>query len=138
MRIVLADSNDLTRVGLRSILQTNDAIEIVGEARSNQELLETLSAFEIDCLVIDYTASGFNIDILGNVKTTFPECEYYGNHATTISTNACGCHSIWSIELCQKRLLYSRDTRCCARNLQWKQILLWSNLREDSTGKFKD
>lgn len=73
MRIILADSNDLVRIGIRTILQSNLDVEIVGEARSGEETLEMLRTFETDLVVIDYTAHGFNIDLIVEVRNKYPD-----------------------------------------------------------------
>lgn len=68
MKIVLADNSDLIRLGFRSLLNSEDTVEIVGEARTNQELLEILSSFEVDLVIIDYTSEHFDINILSKLK----------------------------------------------------------------------
>jgi DNA-binding NarL/FixJ family response regulator len=40
MRVILADSNEIVRIGLRTLLSTDKNIQIVGEAKSDEELLE--------------------------------------------------------------------------------------------------
>ena len=72
MQLILADSNDLMRVGIRTILNTKLDVEIVGEARSSKELIEMLAAFSAEVVVIDYTAPGFDIDVLPQVKSLYP------------------------------------------------------------------
>lgn len=62
MNIVLADSNELMRVGLRTVLKSIPSLEIVGEAKSGKELLSQIKDFEVDIVVIDYTSQGFEID----------------------------------------------------------------------------
>ena len=42
VRVILADSNDLMRVGLRTVLNSIDKVKIVGEARDNDELMTKL------------------------------------------------------------------------------------------------
>ena len=69
MNLVLADSNDLVRAGLRSILSKQKDIFVVGEARTSQDLLDLLKSFEVDVVMIDYTVDGFNIDVLANMKS---------------------------------------------------------------------
>jgi DNA-binding NarL/FixJ family response regulator len=64
MRIILADSNDLIRVGLRTILSSEKNIEIAGEAKNNTELKQQVANFGADVVLIDYTAPGFDIDIV--------------------------------------------------------------------------
>ena len=56
MSIIIADSNDLTRVGLRTILSTQTSISIVGEASDSKELINQLDSFEVSIVLIDYTS----------------------------------------------------------------------------------
>ncbi|MEN9700413.1 MAG: hypothetical protein RLZZ301_1611 [Bacteroidota bacterium] len=67
MEVILADSNDLIRIGLRSILGAVNGITIVGEAKNEQELLDQLQVFGASIVLIDYTAPGFSIDIVPKV-----------------------------------------------------------------------
>ena len=46
MNLILADSNDLIRVGLRTILNSQKEIQIVGEAKDNAELKDLIKNFE--------------------------------------------------------------------------------------------
>ena len=64
MALIIADSNNLSRVGLRSILSSQTSIPIVGEARDSQELENQLASFDVSMILIDYTSSGFDIDII--------------------------------------------------------------------------
>ncbi|MFN5912624.1 MAG: LuxR C-terminal-related transcriptional regulator [Bacteroidota bacterium] len=67
MHVILADSNDLVRVGLRAVLNSSSGYKIVGEARDNEELLDQVSNFGASLVVIDYTAPGFDIDVIPKV-----------------------------------------------------------------------
>ena len=67
MNLILADSNDLIRIGLRAILSTERAITIVSEAHNGEELLAQVKSFDTSLVLIDYTSSGFNIDIIPKV-----------------------------------------------------------------------
>ena len=69
MNLVLADSNDLVRAGIRSILSKQEDIFVVGEARTSEDLLGLLKSFEVDVVMIDYTVDGFNIDVLAEMKS---------------------------------------------------------------------
>ncbi|MGM0479873.1 MAG: LuxR C-terminal-related transcriptional regulator [Bacteroidota bacterium] len=64
MKVIIADSNDIVRVGLRAILAADQFNEIVGEVTCNEELVEQLQNFETDLVLIDYTAPGFSIDVI--------------------------------------------------------------------------
>lgn len=75
MRIILADSNDLVRIGIRTILQSKLDVEIVGEAKSGEELLDMVRTFGADLVVIDYTAHGFDIDLIVKLRAEFPNVQ---------------------------------------------------------------
>lgn len=67
MHVILADSNDLVRVGLRTILNSHGGFKIVGEAKDSDELLEQVQLFGTSVVVIDYTSTGFDIDIIPRI-----------------------------------------------------------------------
>ncbi len=73
MKIVLADSNELTLAGLRAILSVVNNVEIVGDARSEKELIDMLSSFEVDVVLVDFTANDFTIDVISNISNRFPK-----------------------------------------------------------------
>ena len=66
MKVILADSNELILIGLRAILNSQK-IDIVGEAKNNKELLALISNFDADVILIDYTAPGFDINIVPEI-----------------------------------------------------------------------
>lgn len=76
MRIIIADSNDLVRIGLRAIILSNLDAEIVGEARDSKELESITKNFGADIIVIDYTSPGFDVDIISQIKSNHAEIEF--------------------------------------------------------------
>ena len=76
MRVVLADSNELMRVGLRTVLKTIPQLQIVGEARNSAELIGQTQDFEVNLVVIDYTADGFEIDVIPKVLSKRPDIRF--------------------------------------------------------------
>jgi DNA-binding NarL/FixJ family response regulator len=64
MNVIIADSNDIVRVGLRTILASTPNVDIIGEARSEDELMNQVNDFEVELIVIDYTSDGFSIDVI--------------------------------------------------------------------------
>ncbi|MES2587534.1 MAG: response regulator transcription factor [Bacteroidota bacterium] len=76
MNIILADSNDLIRVGLRTILNAQKDIEIIGEAKDNEELKSLIKNFETDLVLIDYTSHGFSIDVVPTILNSFPKVKF--------------------------------------------------------------
>ena len=67
MNVIIADGNDLIRIGLRTILAAERDISIVGEAHDNKGLLEQIKSFGPSLVLIDYTSTGFDIDIVAKV-----------------------------------------------------------------------
>lgn len=76
MRLIIADSNDLVRIGLRAILLSEKNLEIVGEAKSNQELKQQMKNFGAEMILIDYTSPGFDIDIIHTLIAINPKLKF--------------------------------------------------------------
>lgn len=71
MKVILADSNELIRIGLRTIFK-DQSVQIVGEAETSQELIAQVKAFKADVLLIDYTSKGFDINVVPEVLLICP------------------------------------------------------------------
>lgn len=69
MKIVLADSNELIRLGICSALKNDLNVELVGEAVTSNDLLELVRSFDTDVVVVDYTAKGFSIDVVLELRS---------------------------------------------------------------------
>ena len=67
MSVIIADSNDLTRAGLRYILSSQTSISIVGESKDNLELENQVAAFDTSLVLIDFTSIGFDISIISKI-----------------------------------------------------------------------
>lgn len=70
MKVIIADSNDIVRVGLRSILASDKFTQIIGEASNNDDLEEQVKNFETDIVMIDYTSAGFSIDVIPKILSS--------------------------------------------------------------------
>ncbi|WP_417265858.1 LuxR C-terminal-related transcriptional regulator [Brumimicrobium sp.] len=64
MKVIIADSNDIVRVGLRTILASDSIVNVVSEATSSEELIEQLKSVQADVILLDYTAQNFSIDVI--------------------------------------------------------------------------
>ncbi len=76
MQVILADSNELIRFGLRTILAAQAGISIAGEARNEEELMAQLKNFGADVVLIDFTAHGFSIDIVPKALSKFKDLRF--------------------------------------------------------------
>lgn len=72
MNVILADSNELVRIGLRTLLSTEKNIQIVGEANNNIELTALTKAFDVQIVILDYTSRGFSIEVIPQILNKKP------------------------------------------------------------------
>jgi DNA-binding NarL/FixJ family response regulator len=64
IRLVIADSNHLIRTGLNSILSQYEAFEVLGEAASEEELVEMTRSFRPSVVLLDFAAKDFSVDVI--------------------------------------------------------------------------
>ncbi len=64
IKLFIADSNELIRVGLRCVFNEVEEVEIVGAAGCSTDLLRQLNEQEVDVVLIDFTAPGFDIETI--------------------------------------------------------------------------
>lgn len=76
MKVIIADSNDIIRVGLRTILSSDKFTQIIGEATNSEDLEEQVKNFETDIVLIDYTSAGFTIDIIPKILAKFKNIKF--------------------------------------------------------------
>ena len=76
IRLLIADYSDLSRIGLKTIFEKNKEIKIVGEAKSNEELKSFLAKEKIDVVMIDYTSENFNIEVVSESKSLYPDVHF--------------------------------------------------------------
>ena len=75
MNLILAESNELLRIGLRTIFKDLD-IQIVGDVSNSDELISQLKSFDADVVLIDYTSEGFSIDVIPKALAVQPNLKF--------------------------------------------------------------
>lgn len=70
MNVVIADSNKIVSIGLRTVLGSESNISIISDAKSNEELIKQVKSFDVDLVLIDYTSSGYSIDVIPTILST--------------------------------------------------------------------
>jgi len=65
-RIVIADDHEIFREGLKSLVEKDTRMRIVGEAKDGEELLETLKKVRCDVVVVDLSMP--NLDGMSAIK----------------------------------------------------------------------
>lgn len=72
-RILIADDHPIVRQGLKQIISETDDLVVAGEASTGQEVLEKISKFEYDVVLLDVSMpGGTGMDILKKFKTLRP------------------------------------------------------------------
>ena len=62
VKLVIADKNELIKLGLKTVITKETDIKIIGEASNADELISCVKAETPDVVIIDYTSEGFKID----------------------------------------------------------------------------
>jgi DNA-binding NarL/FixJ family response regulator len=93
IKVILADSTELSRIGLRTIFKDSD-FHIIGEATCTDELLDQIKSFSPDVVLIDYTSNGFTIDAIPAAKLINEAVKFVG--ITPLQTAQTLVHAIRS------------------------------------------
>jgi DNA-binding NarL/FixJ family response regulator len=74
VRVVLADDHDLVRKGIKALLERIPGVEVIGEARSGDELLALLQKVTPDVVVTDISMPGTDgITAIAHIHAEQPE-----------------------------------------------------------------
>ena len=73
-RVVLAEDHKILRQGLRSLLNTSDELEVVGEAEDGMDAIRTISEKNPDIVLLDLNMPKMDgIAVIKEIKREFPE-----------------------------------------------------------------
>lgn len=75
INLILADSNELIRIGLRTIFKGSE-VQMVGEAENSSELISQIKTFSPNIVLIDYTSKGFEIDVIPTALSLNPKLKF--------------------------------------------------------------
>ena len=64
MSIIIADSSDVMRAGLVSVLKNDATFSIIGEAVDSEQLESQIKMYKPSIVIIDYTSKGFSVDVI--------------------------------------------------------------------------
>jgi DNA-binding NarL/FixJ family response regulator len=60
IRLLIADDQTITRNGLQTLLAAQEAIEVVGEARNGEEIIDLAHSLQPDVILMDLRMPGIN------------------------------------------------------------------------------
>lgn len=72
IRILLVDNQHLIRQGLKSMLESNDQMQVIGEAENGQRALEQIAALQPDIVLMD-----IRMPVMDGVATTKAIAQQY-------------------------------------------------------------
>ncbi len=74
IRVFLLDDHELVREGVRSLLESDDGIEVVGEASTGPEALERIPLAKPDVAILDVRLEdGSGIEVCRDIRSIMPE-----------------------------------------------------------------
>ena len=74
IKVVVADSQDLTRFGLRYLIDGEKQLTLSAEAKSSEDAIKSCKENEPQVLILDYERTdGFTIDEIGKLKVASPK-----------------------------------------------------------------
>ncbi len=74
LRVLLAEDHTIVRKGLRSLLEGEAGIEVIGEAEDGREAIEKVQQLLPDVVLMDITMPGLNgLEATRQIKKRFPE-----------------------------------------------------------------
>lgn len=76
IKVLLADDHTIVRKGLRSLLEAESDIEVVGEAENGSEAMEKAEALQPDLIVMDHTMPVLNgLEATRQIRQRNPEIQ---------------------------------------------------------------
>lgn len=76
IRVMLVDDHDVIRFGLRSFLDTQDSVKVIGEASNGEEAIERAQKLNPDVILMDITMPVIDgLTATHHIKQTCPESQ---------------------------------------------------------------
>ena len=76
IKVLLVDDHEMVRIGLAAVLDTEDGIEVVGEASSGEEGIRLAQEYKPDVVLMDLVMDGMDgIEATRQLLQLFPDCK---------------------------------------------------------------
>lgn len=98
IKLIIADSNDLGRIGLRSIFSEIEKIEIVDEVSDYETMKDSIESHSPTIVMIDFTSNGFRVENIAFLKKKYRHLKWIAitveqSPITLINAIRCGVTS---------------------------------------------
>ncbi|CAG5084224.1 LiaR [Thermobacillus xylanilyticus] len=76
IKVLLVDDHEMVRIGLAAVLDTEEGIEVVGEASNGQEGLRLAQMYKPDVVLMDLVMDGMDgVETTRRLMEMLPECK---------------------------------------------------------------
>jgi NarL family two-component system response regulator LiaR len=76
IKVLLVDDHEMVRIGLAAVLDTEEGIEVVGEASNGHEGLRLAQAYKPDVVLMDLVMDGMDgVETTRRLMEMLPECK---------------------------------------------------------------
>ncbi len=78
IKVLLVDDHEMVRIGLAAVLDTEDGIEVVGEASNGQDGIRMAQAYKPDIVLMDLVMEGMDgVETTKKTVGTVPGMQSY-------------------------------------------------------------
>lgn len=74
--VIIADSNELIREGLKAVLSREKSIRLLAECSDREHLLSAITRHQPHVVIIDYSSPGFSVDVILEIKRVYPATHF--------------------------------------------------------------
>lgn len=76
IKVLLVDDHEMVRIGLAAVLDTEDGIEVVGEASNGYEGIRLAQAYKPDVVLMDLVMDGMDgVETTAKLLELYPDCK---------------------------------------------------------------
>lgn len=73
--IIIADSNELIREGLKAIIAREKGMKLLAECSDREHLLSAITKQQPNVVVIDFSSPGFSVDVMLEIKRVYSDIQ---------------------------------------------------------------
>jgi NarL family two-component system response regulator LiaR len=76
IKVLLVDDHEMVRIGLAAVLDTEDGIEVVGEASNGMDGIRLAQAYKPDVVLMDLVMDGMDgVETTAKLLELYPDCK---------------------------------------------------------------